>query len=224
LEEDAPKTEETLSLADRLWMIERLEAELTRKAAALVEKGTSISHSDLFIFGAVNRTLAQSKGFRDLINTRNFPCAAAILRMQLDTAMRVNAMLLVEDRNTFCEAILGERRFNTLRDAAGNRLTDAHRRKKLAENHPWIETIYTDTSDFIHLSGRHFYNSIANTNNTIKIVTLYISGNDPPNRESVYFDVVDAFFKVSRMLALLLLGYFVARAEVLAASGKATRG
>ena len=40
---------------------------------------------------------AQARGFRDLIEARNFPCAAAILRLQIDTAMRINALSLVDD-------------------------------------------------------------------------------------------------------------------------------
>jgi len=83
MSEEQPKLPEHATLADRIAMIERLESELLRKVAGLVENGTAISHSDLVVIGAVRRTLAQSKGFRDLLETKNFPCAAAILRMQI---------------------------------------------------------------------------------------------------------------------------------------------
>jgi hypothetical protein len=133
----------------------------------------------MFVFGAVKRTLAQSSGFRALIKERNFPCAAAILRMQLDTAMRVNALKIVEDRNQFCDQILKGTRFNSLKDHAGIRLNDAHSRKKLAEDHPWIESVYIQSSDFVHLSGRHFYNSIFKMDDDTRIMTLVMSGPMP---------------------------------------------
>lgn len=142
-----------LNLADRLKRIEQLEDELMRKGAGILGAGADLSHADFFIFGAMRRTLAQASGFRDLINARNFPCAAAILRLQLDTAMRVNALSIVDDVDSTCKAVLDGEQFNRLKDRDGNKLSDAHIRKKLAETHPWISPVYERTSDFAHLSG-----------------------------------------------------------------------
>jgi hypothetical protein len=214
-----------LTLGDRLERLERLEAELIRKGAALVRKDSAIMQSDTFVFGAVKRTLSQSSGFRTLIKERNFPCAAAILRMQLDTAMRVNALRIVEDRDRFCEQILKGTRFNSLKDSAGVKLTDAHLRKKLAEDHPWIGPVYEQSSDFVHLSGRHFYNSIFKMDDDTRIMTLAISGTDPTNSEEDYFEIVDAFFEATKLAATLLLAYFTARSwEEAAGANPATPG
>jgi hypothetical protein len=209
------KPADNATLDDRLGRIERLATELVGKLAGLVGKNTSLVHSDLFVIGAVRRTLAQSQGFRDLIKAKNFPCAAAILRMQLDTAMRVNALRIVEERNQFCEEILKGKRFTSLKDSSGVKLTDAHLRKKLAEEHPWIGPIYEQTSDFIHLSGRHFYSSILRMDDDTRIVTFEISGTDPPQSEDRYFEIVDEFFAISKIVSVMLLGYFTARSGVL---------
>ncbi|MBY3060359.1 hypothetical protein HF263_30600 [Rhizobium leguminosarum] len=115
-----------LSLAERLKRIEQLEDELIRKGASIVGAGTDLSHADFFIFGALRRTLAQARGFRDLIKARNFPCAAAILRLQLDTAMRVNALSIVDDVDAKCRAVIDGEQFNRLRDRDGNKLTCAY--------------------------------------------------------------------------------------------------
>ncbi len=108
-----------LNLADRLKRIEQLEDELIRKGAGIVGAGADLSHADYFIFGALRRTLAQARGFRDLINARNFPCAAAILRLQLDTAMRVNALSIVDDVDAECKSVLDGEQFNRLKDRMG---------------------------------------------------------------------------------------------------------
>jgi hypothetical protein len=212
---EEPKLAEHASLADRIGRIERLETELTRKAAGLAEKQAAISYSDMFVIGALRRTLAQSKGFRDLIAEKNFPCAAAILRMQIDTAMRVNALLLVEERDACCKAVLDGEKFNTLKDSAGNKLTDAHLRKKLAERYPWINPVYEQASDFVHLSGRHLFSSIHSTDDDTGMVYLFIGGTDPPRADATYFEIVDTFFDVFKVIALMLLGYFGARAGLL---------
>jgi hypothetical protein len=134
--------------------------------------------------------------------------------MQIDTAMRVNALLLVDDRDALCQEVLfGGKRFNALKDSNGNRLTDKHLREKLAENHPWISRVYEETSDFVHLSGRHFYTSIASIDDQTRVCCLSISGADPPRLDSTYFEVVDAFSEVSKITALMLLGFFCAEAQ-----------
>jgi hypothetical protein len=184
------------SLADRLARIDKLEAELLRKSAALFGKHDSIYQTDLFMMGALKRTLAQSRGFRDMISAQNFPCAAAILRLQIDTAMRVNAIRLVENREALCSALLGGQRFNTLKDGAGKKMTDAYLREKLAEHHSWITEVYQQTSDFIHLSGRHFFLSIVSMDSSTRTMRFLIGAHDPPCPEEDYFEVADTFSKL----------------------------
>ena len=205
-------TDNATTLADRIARIERLESELLRKVVASAEKKAAVSQTDMFVLGALRRTLAQAQGFRDLLAARNFPCAAGILRMQIDTAMRVNALRLVADPDEACHDVLGGKPFNKLKDATGNKLTDAYLRQKLAEDHPWVNAVYEQTSDFIHLSGRHLYNSISTLDEETRTVRFVISGKDPPRPDEDYFEIVDAFFEATKVVGVLMLGYFQARA------------
>ncbi|MDT9600438.1 hypothetical protein [Sphingosinicella rhizophila] len=201
-------------LATRLARLDAFEAELVRKAAPLLGSVGDLSHADFFVVGATRRTLAQARGFKQLIEARNFPCAAAILRLQIDTAMRINALFLVEDMGAACRSVLDGARFNTLRDRDGIKLADAHLRARLAEEHPWISPVYERASDFVHLSGRHFYTSIAKTDDTSRIATFTISGEDPPRPEEAYFEVVDAFLRASTLVGTMILAYLSIRTGV----------
>lgn len=200
-----------LNLAGRLKRIEQLEDELIRKGAGIVGAGADLSHADFFIFGALRRTLAQARGFRDLINARNFPCAAAILRLQLDTAMRVNALSIVDDVDATCRAVLDGEQFNRLKDRDGNKLSDAHIRKKLAETHPWTSPVYASASDFVHLSGKHFEVSIVRTDDETRMAYFQISGDDPQRCDETYFEAVDTFFEATKLAGMLLLAFWMAR-------------
>jgi hypothetical protein len=200
-----------LDLAGRLKRIEQLEDELIRKGAGIVGAGADLSHADFFIFGALRRTLAQSRGFRDLINSRNFPCAAAILRLQLDTAMRVNALSLVKDVDAACAAVLDGEQLNRLKDRDGNKLSDAHLRKKLSKTHPWIGPVYERTADFVHLSGKHFEVSIARTDDETRMAYFQISGHDPQRPDETYYEVVDTFFEATKLASMLLLAFWMGR-------------
>jgi len=208
-EQGASPTE--LGLAERLQRIDRLESELTRKGAAALGKSSNFGHADFFIFGALRRTLAQARGFRDLIAARNFPCAAAILRLQIDTAMRVNALSLVDDPDATCKAVLDEEQFNRLKDRDGNKMSDAYLRKKLAQSHPCISPVYEQTSDFVHLSQRHFEVSIARTDDATRMAYFQISGHDPQRPDKAYFDAVDTFFEATKLAGMLMLAFLMAR-------------
>lgn len=198
-----------LNLSDRLKRIEQLEDELIREGAGIIGIGVDLSHADFFIFGALRRTLAQARGFRDLINARNFPCAAAILRLQLDTAMRINALSIVDNVDATCKAVLDGEQFNRLKDLDGNKLSDAHIRKKLAGTHPWISSVYERTSDFVHLSGKHFEVSIARMDDETRMAYFQISGHDPLRSEETYFEAVDTFFEATKLAGMLLLAFWM---------------
>jgi hypothetical protein len=213
-----------LRLAGRLKRIEQLEDELIRKGAGIVGVGADLSHADFFIVGALRRTLAQARGFRDLINARNFPCAEAILRLQLDIAMRVNALSLVEHPDAACKAVLDGEQFNRLKDRDGNKLSDAHLRKKLSETHPWIGPVYERTSDFVNLSGKHFEVSIARTDDETRIAYFQISGHDPHRPDETYYESVDTFFEATSLAGMLLLTSWMARHQREAVLASMQRG
>jgi hypothetical protein len=202
---------EPAGLSTRIERIDTLERWLVRKAAPLIQADSTLTHADFFVFGAFRRTLAQAMGFRMLVEQRNFPCAAAILRVQIDTAMRLNALLLVDDYIETCRQVLDGARFNRLSDAAGKRMTDGYLRGKLAQDHPWVNRVYERTSDFVHLSGQHFYTSIDRSDNATRTVNFSISGTDPERPEETYFEVVDTFLEATKLVGLLTLGYLNAR-------------
>lgn len=208
---DTEQRETELSLADRLMRIDQLESELIRKGAGVMAKSTDLSHSDFFTFGALRRTLAQARGFRDLIEARNFPCAAAILRLQIDTAMRMNALSLVVDPDATCKAVLDGEQFNRLKDRDGKRMSDLYLRAKLAERHAWIGPVYERTSGFVHLSGRHFEVSIARTDEATRMAYFEISGNDPKRTDETYYEAVDTFFEATRLAGILMLAFLSMR-------------
>lgn len=200
-------------LAARLAHLKAFEGELTRKAAALLGRG-AVGHTDFFVLGAVRRVLAQTAGFRNLIEAKNFPCAAAILRLQIDTAMRINALRLLDNTDAACDAVMDGQPFNKLKDREGKKLQDAYLREKLAEDHPWVNEVYRQTSDFIHLSGRHFHSAISHTVEETRMAYFMIGAEDPHRPESAYYEIVDTFLRASKMAGVLILGYLTARQMV----------
>ncbi len=96
--------------------IEQQETALLRLLENCVALGVFTSrqlHAYLFLFGIGKRTLAQSAGFRAMIEVRNFVCGAGLLWMQIDTAMRLNAIHVAGDIDSFLDAWVSGKKIRT---------------------------------------------------------------------------------------------------------------
>jgi hypothetical protein len=56
----------------KLAALQRLESELVRKAARIIQQAPGLSNCDFFVMGAARRTLAQAAGFCALVQMKNF--------------------------------------------------------------------------------------------------------------------------------------------------------
>jgi hypothetical protein len=65
--------------------------------------------------------------------------------------------------------------------------------------------VYTETSDFVHLSFRHLWTAITQTNDDTRTVHFALSGVDAKRDESDYFEVCEAFCEVSNIIYMILL-------------------
>ena len=149
----------------------------------------SFKFVDLFIVGAVGRSLKLSSGFRALLQRFNFNSAAPLIRLQIDTVIRLHAITLVRDPQHFAEQIiLGKAQFNHLKDRDGNQLTDAHLLRSMAPRFPWIKTVYDKASGFVHFSVMHFYTYADNS----RFVSVGDTDDLPDDR---YIDAIQTFNK-----------------------------
>src|SRR5258707_10844952 len=139
------------TLEQKLAKTEKANEELRQHFARAMREDQSMYVSDFIIFGALKRTLALSDGFRGHIRNRNFTCAAALLRLQLDTALRLYAGSLYGDTEEYAKAVLDGKQVDKLKDRGGKRLTDSYLADKLSEHYPWVNRMYENLCDFVHL-------------------------------------------------------------------------
>lgn len=195
----------------RLEIIKAIEDELLRKSSALISNGQPVYVVDFFVLGGIKRGLAVAAGFRSMLESRNFTCAAALLRMQIDTAARIFALSYVSDPEDLGKKMTAGERFDKQKDRNGDRLRDAHIVKRLAVRFPWVQNVYEQTSGFVHLSGRHFFSSVSGLDDKEKIFSLQISATDPERPESDYFEILEAFAEATRVVGLVTLGHLEMR-------------
>lgn len=118
------------------------------------DNGTIFS-LDFLVFAAINRSLSLSEAVIQLLNASNYLAAASLVRLQLDSCMRLHAAWLVDDPNDFASCVLRGTHVRKLLSANGEALTDKLLAESLGKQFPWIANVYEQCSGFVHLSNKH---------------------------------------------------------------------
>ena len=116
---------------------------------------------DILFASAFTRFAKVSMGIRTLIEQRNFICAAPLVRLQLDTVLRLFAASLVDDKNSFFERMLRAQPIRRIKDRDGNYMTDSYLLDRLVHRTGLDELrgLYEKTSGFVHFSEYTFRTS-----------------------------------------------------------------
>ena len=125
----------------------------------LMQPSEGLYMSDLFAITVLNRSLSLMRGFRSLVEERNYTCAAPIVRLQLDNALRFFALGLVPDHHDFVINVIKGVPVRKQKDRNGKPMTDNYLVGQVASVHPhmaWVKELYEKTSGYIHFSERHF--------------------------------------------------------------------
>jgi len=177
--------------------------------------GGAIYGMDLLAFGALNRSKAHIGGFRTLIDAKNLICAGALLRLQLDTAMRFFAAFLVDKPHDFALAVLGGKRVRDLRDRDGKAMTDAYLARKLGEEFEWVPRVYERTSGYVHLSSSHLMSALSAKPGDAQSreFEVKVSAEDKPLPQWIYIEASDAFCAATQIFLRYVHGWVFTKAN-----------
>ena len=159
---------------------------------------------DMFAIGAAKRTMSLLSGFDALVRSWNLTCARALLRLQIDTALRFGALTLVENRDSFVNSILGGQRIDRIKDRLGHRLTDAYLVDCFKSKAPWLPEVYKRTSGYVHLSDQHMFAAVHGVNDESRTITWVIGAEDNNFPEFSWLEAIDCFDAAVGMFAGLL--------------------
>lgn len=162
---------------------------------------------DIFAIGAVKRAISTAAGFRLLVESWNMICARALLRMQIDTALRFSSVFLVKKPHDFVLEVLKGRQINKLKDKDGNKMTDAYLVSKLATEYSWLPVVYKNLSGYVHLSEHHLFDSIEHINDESRTVSWAITEEDTKFPDFSWTEVVGCFNESTDIFIKYLNGW-----------------
>lgn len=168
---------------------EQLLTEIDNKSKAIINMGkqlTAITPKmetfDFLLIGALNRTVNISKAYTTLIRDNNFISAAPLVRINIDTLLRLYASIISEfDRNTFASKVMGGELIKKMKlNGTKKDLRDDTLYIELSkiEDMEWVADIYKAGSSFIHLEKSHIFSSMKIADDKERIVNMTIGFHD----------------------------------------------
>ena len=142
-----------------LSMLERYERKLLDVCVTMLKAGGSKGYSpDLYIAAVINRSVNLLKGIRGHVEDRNIICAAPLVRIHLDSIIRLYAMTLVDDKNDFLIRVMGGEHIGKIKDRDGNPMRNGYLVDKVSSldaSLSALKVLYEKTSGFVHFSNVH---------------------------------------------------------------------
>jgi hypothetical protein len=186
---------------------------------------------DLLAYGAIKRNLSTTTAIAQMVAAWNMVCARSLLRVHIDTALRFSAAWFVEQPHDFALKVIGGHRIDKLKDQAGSRFTDAHLVEIHAAEYPWLPKVYESLSGYIHFSGSHVFDSVANLRDEDMSISFEVSATDYKFPEFSWAEILDCTREATGMLSKYLDGYIFTKglsseqlAEMRAAANPAVQG
>jgi len=165
---------------------------------------------DLYAIGMLHRSQALIDGFCDLVKDRNLLCAAPLIRLQLDNALRFYASFIVDKPHEFAEQVSGGMPVRNLKDKENNKMTDAYLVKKLSLEHSFVEPLYEQTCGFVHFSNTHIYYSMRDIKKD-GTFTIPFSVKDIDNKDEIFIQAIDAFKSATNVLLKYVEGWIITK-------------
>ena len=158
---------------------------------------------------ALQRSRHLFEAYSQLVRSRNLTASSALIRMQLDSVMRVNACFLVDDPMTLWECLKKDLPWSTVKSRDGSQLTDAYLHKQLSIRLDWATSVYTQMSGYIHLSRPHLESTVEGEAFLGMVIRQDVAGSGVTDLE--VGENCRLFVKVTKALFALCEGYSKSR-------------
>lgn len=119
--------------------------------------GQPLYATDLIVFGIMDRGIGLVEAMPQLLADRNVHAFAPLLRIQLDSLLRLHAFRIVRSRGDLARHVILGKSLKDFKDMEGNKLTDRHLVNSLKNELPWVEPMYDSLCGWVHFSESHVF-------------------------------------------------------------------
>jgi hypothetical protein len=162
---------------------------------------------DMLSSAVTHRSMCLISGFCDMIEKRNFICAAPLIRLMLDNLLRFYTMWLVDEPHDLATEIMKGKEIRKIKDRNGNKMTDSYLVNQLSKEYQWLPNVYRETSGYIHLSSKHYFNTVNEVCEKDHSVKIALGPDDTSIPEEIREESLDAMIEISTAVMKYLYGW-----------------
>lgn len=139
------------------------DIEAFQKACLEILKARAIHASDLFeddfiYLSAINRTIEVAHGFSDAVKSQNFSVMPVLLRVQINTLATLEFIESNENKREIVQMFNRGTEFRKMKVPGGKvPILESVLIKYAVQKYPWIHSVYSKTSSWVHLSPTSTY-------------------------------------------------------------------
>jgi hypothetical protein len=206
---ELPEVPDLAGRLDRIRSISR-EIELLPDET-YAPQGSFLADVEWFSLAAVTKSTSNANAFELLVNARNTVAAAAVVRMQIEAAMRLFGLTLVDDIEDAGTKLMHGAKYSSLK-LAGTKdaLRDKILHEELSKEYEWVSESYEATSAYVHLDRMNVTSKLTHLDHD---TFFNLSGVDAKWPESAYYDLADTFYIALRMTRNLLQAFLAERPQ-----------
>lgn len=166
---------------------------------------------DLVVFGIAKRCLSTTSAIDNMVMNKNLTCARAILRIHLDTVLRLSAFWLPGDPQSMAIEVLKGKPIKDMKDRKNKRMHDSYLVKRLSEEYKWVPEVYKQTCAYIHFSEQHIFSAVSVKDNGA--LEISISELDEKHPEFSWLEVTDCASECLEIVNFYLRGYATTKSD-----------
>lgn len=165
---------------------------------------------DFVMFGMIERNIALLDSFPYLVKTKNFHSLAPLLRVQLDSLLRLYAFQLVENQDELSRHILNGQSLRRFEDRHKKRLTDNRLVESISKELPWVRPVYEKLSGWVHFSGQHVYSAVTLPKKGHNI-QIAIGSYRKPLPSEIFQESIQVAVEIHETIISMLGSYFASK-------------
>lgn len=163
--------------------------------------------TDLFFTAAMARSYSLVDGFISGFDSWNPVVAAPLLRLQLDSLVRVSYLAKAPRVEDVAWHIIRGGEFRTLKDPEGKALSDTRLIEHARPAHPWIDEVYKATSGWVHFSPAHLRAAVQVSTDSEDESILKLFGSIPIRPERIPLSALEELLGAMIKATSELFGY-----------------
>jgi hypothetical protein len=162
------------------------ELEIKIKTLTQVSKASMLTPPgfytfDIFVNGLLNRSVNLLNGFILLMRQNNFIAAAPLVRLHLDSLLRLYAPQLIDyNVDEFALKVISGTPVRKLKDKDNKNMTDSRLVEKISEHDAfnWVQKVYDTGNAYVHYSDQLVFAAMKVKDKEERIVNFTVGQHD----------------------------------------------